>query len=66
MVEIFQDVSKYIVSASKSFYKSNLSEIGLDTKTAGTYIDCFEIVQNTPRIIVQRPGKSMIIGKDEY
>ena len=63
MVEIFQDVSNYIINAPKSFHKSDLSDIGLDTRTAGIYIDCFEIVQNTPRILVQRPGKSVIIGR---
>ena len=52
MVEIFQEVSNYITNAPEPFHVSHLRDIGLDVKTAGMYIDCFEIAQNISRIVV--------------
>lgn len=65
MVEIFQDVSKFINRAHESFYKSSLNEIGLDSNTAEIYIKSFEIAQQTPKIIIQRSGNKTIVAKKE-
>ena len=64
--QIFGATANYILDATRPFSKSTLREVGINPETAENYIKCFEIAQNTPRIIILRTGKRTSIDKESY
>ena len=64
--QLFEAIANYILISSRPFSKSQLKDIGLNPETAENFITCFEIVQNTPKIIVFRTGTRINVGKESY
>lgn len=56
-----QAIFEFLEKESQPIFKSQLREVGLDSKSAQKYIDTIEFIQSQPKLIVTKTKNNVII-----